>query len=288
LRRHLICAVVIVGLALAFAAGCRTQQRTAPAGGGEGRPAEAVTLEIYVPCGVSNPIYELREAYEAENPNVKIKSQVETMGKLLEAVLSQGARPEVVLVLGDREQKVLEDAGLVAENGVVPVAGNYVGLVAPRGNPGGIKTLEDLAKPSAGSIALPNPDSNSSGYHFRVALTRAGLWDKVQDRLVIMKTTAEVQPALANKTVNIGAIYGPCFVEDMAGGGRPEPGMAKGKVEYVMTLAPEQTGAFAVAAVLIKGAPHTEQARKFAEFMAAPKQAAVWQKWAFDPAPRKP
>ncbi len=273
--------VFLLVVAFLGAAGGCSVRKTAPQPQAGATP---LTLEVFVPCGVGSPFTDVRQAFEAKNPGVHLKMRMENTNVLMQRILD-GARPDVCLALGDVEVERLRKAGLVEEGSVKPLAGNYVGLVAPAGNPGGIQSFQDLANPSAGEICLADPEENSSGRHLQRALQKAGIWDQVKARLVATRFPAEVQANVAQGKVNVGAIYGPCFVEGAKEGGRPEAGTQKGKVMYLLTVPAELAGEFQASAVAVKGAAHREQALRLAEFMAAAESRTPWVKWGFDPLP---
>ncbi len=273
---------LLVGLLLlACALGCRVRQGPAQ------RPrsaAAAVTIEVFVPCGVVGPFSTVREQFEAKHPEMRVKARIENINVLVQRVLD-GATPDLLLALGDVEVDRLRRAGRLEEGSLRPLAGNYVGLIAPAGNPGQIRALEDLAKASAGQVGVAQPEENSSGGHLRQALQKLGVWEKMQERVVIARFPADVQTMVAQGKVNAGAIYGPCFMEGSEKGGRPQPGQAKGKVTYLLTVPPHLAGSFVVTAVACKGAVHRQQALAFAEFLCAAENRRAWQQWGFDPLP---
>lgn len=279
-----ISVLLLAAALLAAAFGCtmrKSPQPTQRAGTPAGSP---VTLEVFVPCGLASPFTKVREQFEAKNPSIRLKTRIENINVLVQRVLD-GAAPDVFLALGDVEVERLRSAGRVEEASVSPLAGNYVGLIAPAGNPGQINSLEDLAGPAAGQMSLAQPEENSSGRHLRQALEKLGIWSKIQDRLVIARFPSDVQTMVAQAKVNVGAIYGPCFMEGSKKGGRPQPGQTKAKVTYLLTVPPVLAGACPVTALVCKGAVHRAQAFSLVEFMSAPQNRKAWEQWGFDPLP---
>ena len=246
--------------------------------------AKAVTVEVYVPCGVTHPFMDTRDKFEAANPAIRVSPRIENTNVLVQRILD-GATPDVFLALGDVEVQRLEKAGRAEASDARPIAGNYVGLLVPAANPGKIKSLSDLGKASSGSLCIADPQENSSGRHLQQALEAQGVWKELQPRLVPTKFPSDVQTNVASGKVNAGAIYGPCFMENSEKGGRPAAGQAKGKVMYLLTVPPELAGEFALSAVLVKGAANREAALKFVEFIAAPENRQAWEQWGFDPLP---
>lgn len=68
------------------------------------------------------------------------------------------------------------------------------------------KTLEDLAKPDFGKIAIANPDHAPYGVAAKQALQKANVWDRVADRIVLGENVSATMLFAKNGDVNAAIV----------------------------------------------------------------------------------
>ena len=133
-----------VAIALAAAAlvltGCAVESPT-PAGT-EGASGSAVSgeLTLYAAASLSGAFDEIGDAFEQENPDVRFTGVYDGSSTLVTQLL-EGAPADVFASADEANMDKLEDAA------VDPTlfASNTLVIAVPTGNPGGVKTLDDLA-----------------------------------------------------------------------------------------------------------------------------------------------
>lgn len=91
--------------------------------------------------------------------------------------------------------------------------GEQVGFVAPvlvvrKGNPAGLKSIEDLAKPGV-KVALPNPEYSTCGKMLFALLEKKGIKDAVLKNAgnAIFRSHAEIGNALKLETRDAGVMW---------------------------------------------------------------------------------
>lgn len=181
--RHLAVAAVPL---LLLAVGCRRPTPvTEPGEAAAAKPASssAVSLEAYVPCGMTAPFHDAIEAYQAANPSVKVNALYDNDALLLRMVRDQDKRPDVFVSPGGRELEVLRARGLVDTGLTVRIGSFRIVAVVRRDWPGKVSRADDLLTSAVKSIALPDPDNSSMGWHVRQGLTKLGLWDRLKKKI---------------------------------------------------------------------------------------------------------
>jgi len=139
-------------------------------------------LRIFVPCGLLIPFQAAIEGFRKAHPEIPVKATYDNHVRLVRQIAG-GERADVFVSPGHAEMAYLESQGLIEPGSKIEMGSYVVVLIVPRGNPGGIARLEDLAEARVTSIGLPDPRTNSVGYYARQSLERLGLWDKVSAKV---------------------------------------------------------------------------------------------------------
>ena len=261
--------LAVVGMAV-LAAGC---------GQGTGtESAETSAIEVLVPCGQVGPFSEIARLFEEEHPDVTVEWVPENIVTITKKILDGVEQPDVFLSMGDLEMDQVEEAGLVVEGTRTQYAANSLGIIVPAGNPAGVRTIADLVKPEVETIAIPNPEENSVGKHAVEAIQSAGIWDRVEDRIIYPRFAADGKDVAAQNRVQASIGYYPCAVEVHVEG--EEPATPR-NIELVGQVSPELYEPFYCEGAVIKGSPNPEGGRMLLEFMTTPEARAIFEKWSF-------
>jgi molybdate transport system substrate-binding protein len=114
-------------------------------------PEGRVELTIYGAASLKGALEEARTAYEAANPGVMLAISTDASSALATKI-EQGAPADVLLSADTTNPERLAAAGLTNGPAIV-FAGNRLAVVVPKGNPAGITTPADLARPGVKVIA---------------------------------------------------------------------------------------------------------------------------------------
>lgn len=186
--------------------------------------------------------------------------------------IGQGAPFGMFLSADERFVSQLADAGKTVDRGVLYAVGRIVILV-PHGSP--LKAdgkLDDLAAALAdgrlGKFAIANPEHAPYGKRAEEALSHAGLWEKIKDRLVLGENVSQ-----AAQFATSGGAHG-------------------GIIAYSLALAPAvaRLGTYALIPdswhaplrqrmVLLKGADETTRA--FFRYMQQPAARGIMKRYGF-------
>jgi molybdate transport system substrate-binding protein len=166
--------------------------------------ARAENLTIASGAGYKRLVTELAATYEARTG----KRLDLVFGNMGQVVAQARASGKVQVIIG--EQAFLRQSGLPLASFTEIGRGQLV-LAWPKGKP--LSGLGDLAKPEVKRVAMPDAAKAIYGKAGSEALARAGLADKVRDKLLVVATvpqvmtyvvTGEVDAGLANLTDALG------------------------------------------------------------------------------------
>jgi molybdate transport system substrate-binding protein len=149
--------VALVAVLTAVVAACSSGARVSPAstsapssapGGAGGASGE---LQVYAASSLKAALAKAGDAWHAANPGSTLTISTDS-SSALETKIEQGAPADVFLSADTVNPKKLVDAGL-ASGAAVPFAGNRLVLIVPKGNPAGIQSPKELARPGLKIIA---------------------------------------------------------------------------------------------------------------------------------------
>ncbi|HVR74627.1 MAG TPA: substrate-binding domain-containing protein [Planctomycetota bacterium] len=160
-------------------------------------PTGAGPLIVYCAAGIQPPVEAAARLYEKER-RVPIQLQYGGSGTLLSSI--QVARTGDVYIAADESYIAIgKEKGLVAES--IPLARLRPVIAVRRGNPRGIRSIDDLIQGDA-RISFANPEAASIGRQVAGVLTKEGRWDAFSKRITVSKPTVH---DVAND-VRIGAV----------------------------------------------------------------------------------
>lgn len=150
MRRLLTLATGLVATAV-LAAGCASAT-TEPTATPTSNPTSTASslkgeLTVYAAASLTKAFDQIAEAFEQDNPGVDVKPISYDGSSTLATQLIGGASADVFASADEKNMQKVVDAGLAA--GPQLFAANTLVIAVPKGNPAGITTLADLAKPSA-------------------------------------------------------------------------------------------------------------------------------------------
>lgn len=120
------------------------------------------TLTVFAAASLNEVFMDLGQAFEAANPGVEVVMNFAGSQQLAQQ-LAQGAPADVYASANLNQVQALVEAGLVDEDAPKVFANNRLIVVVPADNPGGIATLQDLAKPGL-KLVLAAPEVPAGAY----------------------------------------------------------------------------------------------------------------------------
>jgi molybdate transport system substrate-binding protein len=268
-------ALVAMGTAL-LAAGCGGQSGQQPVATSSTAPASEI--DVMVPCGQVGPFSEVVKLFEAANPDLKVEWVAENMVTITTQILAGKQQPDLFLTMGDLEMDKVEEAGLLVEGTRTRHAENSLGIMVPAENPAGVETIADLGKPEVKGITVPDPEMNSVGKHAIEALKGAGIWDRVQKKVLIARFAADGKDVVAKGQVEASIGYYPCAVEVHVEG---QPPALPKSLKLVGMVPAEFYQPFWCEAGIVKGSENPEGGRKLLAFLTSPEAQEIFHKWQF-------
>lgn len=166
-----------------------------------GLAADAIT--IAAAADLKFAMDEIVEAFRQEKPDDRIEVIYGSSGKF-HTQIQQGAPFDLYFSADIAFARGLEEAGLSAG----PTRPYALGRIVLWSNSRDASrmTLEDLRDPAIGKIAIANPKHAPYGKRAEEALRNAGLWDSLQDKLVMGENIAQTAQFVQTGNAQVGII----------------------------------------------------------------------------------
>jgi molybdate transport system substrate-binding protein len=278
--RHTAVRAVAGLLLAAVAAGCSGMPATSGGAATDvGAASGRVELVVFAAASLRDALGAVKSSYEASHPGVAVTFSFDGSGTL-RTQLEQGARADLFASADEVNPRMLVDAGLV-DGCPVPFAGNRLALVVPAGNPAGITSPFDLARPGVRLVGA-GATVPITKYAAQMVGTLAGLPGAPRD------FAAAVEANAVSREDNVRAVLAKIELgEGDAAIVYATDATAAGDAVDLIPLPEEATVPVTYAAVVLRDAPHPQAAARFLAWLAGAEGQAVLARFGFTaPAPR--
>ena len=243
-----------------------------------GGPETKGQLTVFAAASLTNAFDEIDQAFEAENPSVKVFTNYGGSSQLA-TQLVEGASADVFASADQAQMEVAEQAGRIDGSPLI-FATNHLVVILPADNPGRIEGLGDLTKPGLKIVmAVPGVPVREYTDRALAALSTDPAYGKGFNQGVLANLASEEQNVrqVAAKVALGEADAGFVYTSDVT----PD---ISGKVQEISI--PEfanPTAQYPIAGVA--DATNPGMAHKFIEFVLSSKGQAILAKWGFGHAP---
>jgi molybdate transport system substrate-binding protein len=189
---HLVDVVVRVWMLASMScwiAGCGTSRDPASTAAPAGRAEPAKPFRVAAASDLQVALPKLAERFRART-GIGVEPSFLSSGVLAQQI-RQGAPFDVFLSANEAFVRDLAKDGIIRPESVHSYARGSLVLAVYRELGDRIGSLDDLAKPEVKKIALANPETAPYGKGGKQALERAGLWTRLQPKIVVAESVRQ-------------------------------------------------------------------------------------------------
>jgi len=190
----------MMGWAIALGVGLGSCQRSPVA-----ELSEPQILLVSAAASLTDVLQDVGMLYEDEHPGVQVQFNFAASGALQQQIES-GAPVDIFLSAANKQMDALESQGLVATETRQVIVTNQLVLVAAMGAPE-VLDLADLADGAIAKIAAGEPRSVPAGDYADQALKAAGLFERLQPKLVYANSVRQVLQFVEAGNAQFGLVY---------------------------------------------------------------------------------
>ncbi|MDR4887172.1 molybdate ABC transporter substrate-binding protein [Fredinandcohnia sp. QZ13] len=165
---------------------------------------ESIEITVSAAASMQNVLEELKKNFEEKHSKIDISFNFGASGALAQQI-SQGAPVDLFLSASLEKFNALRDDGLIHNKFEQNLIGNEIVLITPKENNNNIKSMEDLKKAERISIGIP--EIVPAGAYAKEALNNMGLWNTIENQLVLAKDVRQVLTYVETENVDAGFVY---------------------------------------------------------------------------------
>jgi len=262
--------ILILLLAVMGGTSCRgPQQAEAPLPpgmppGGRAQAPEALGGEIraYIPCGLIIPMRAAIDAFKAKHPQLTVTGIYDNSGIIVKRLAEKKEKADLIVATGYTELNILQKAGVVEAASQQTLGTFELVCIVPTASKLKIEKPADLLQ--CKTIAMPNPDVNSTGTSGQEALTKLGLWEKLKPKMIMPNHAIDAYTMVAAGKAQAGIAYRNCPLET-----NPEK-LSKSKVRIAFAFPENSYTKQPLLVVLAAQAANRPAAEALRQFMSSP------------------
>lgn len=221
-----------------------------------GVSTQSLALSVAAAASLADVMPELAKAWEAQGGE-PVRVSIEGTSRLA-AQLQAGAPFDVFLSADEAWMRRLVDAGLIDAGSVRIVASNALVCVVPVTSSTALSSVNELEKVERLALAAENVPA---GRYARQALTKLGVWDGVQRKVVNASNVRWALQLVSSGEVDAGLVY--------ATDARTEPAV---KVAFQLPSGAHPRIVYSAGVVVSSSA----QARAFVDFLVGDPARRIW------------
>jgi molybdate transport system substrate-binding protein len=227
-------------------------------------PLRQESLLVSAAISLTDALQEIGHAYtKAGNAPVRFNF---AGSNVLARQIVNGAPADVFISADEAQMNYADERGAIDRASRFDLASNRLVIVTPRGS---ARTIADAATLAhARRIAAADPTAVPAGVYARQFLEKAGIWDRVRERLVPLGNVRAALAAAESSAVDAAIVY----ESDAATSSRVD-------VAFVVTGAPAPRIVYPAA--IVARSKNRDAAAKFLAFLRSAEAKAILRKYRF-------
>jgi len=163
-------------------------------------------LTISAAASLSDVMEEIKGYYEEKSVHTLIMNYGSSGS--LQQQIEQGAPVDVFFSAAQRQMNALQEQGLIYTESRVDLLENDVVLIVPVGGAEtAVQDFASLAGDAVRLVAIGDPDSVPAGRYAKEALSSLGLWEALEQRLILTRDVRQVLTYVETGNVDAGIVY---------------------------------------------------------------------------------
>ncbi len=264
IRRKII--VLLILLSVFLAIGCAGNKNEAP---NVAVTPNATTEVITVSAAASltDAVKDIASQFEKESPGTDISLNFGSSGNLRMQI--EGGAPVDVFASADESQmNTLANKSLIVNSSRKNFAHNSLVLIVPESSTLNITGVKDLTNTEVKRISIGDPETVPVGKYARIALTEAGLWSQLENKMVPVGDVKQVLTYVGRGEVDAGFVY--TTDAKIA---------APGTLKIVTNVSVSTPVTYPIAAIY--SSKNKENAQKFIDFVTGKEGQEILKKYGF-------
>jgi molybdate transport system substrate-binding protein len=226
----------------------------------------AENLQVLAAASLTDAMKEIAPAYEKQSGS---KLQFNFAGSNALARQIRESAPADVFVSADNTQMDgLAKAGLILDQSRRTILSNTLVIVVGKDSTLALNSPQDLTQPAIKRLALADPKAVPAGVYAKEYLTKLGLWEELESRVIPTENVRAALAAVEMGNVEAGIVY------------KTDAGISKAvKVTYEVPV--KDGPVITYPAAVVKASEHAGAAEKFITYLQSGPAKKVFRKFGF-------
>lgn len=234
----------------------------------EGNPSNVPKeINVLAAASLTDALNEVKTAFEKKHNGISVTYSFGSSGKLA-GQIEQGAPADVFLSASKKDMDRLQEKNAIQKDSRADFARNELVLIVPKSSPLQVGTFEDIKPELLKNIAVGEPESVPAGRYTKETLEKFGMWEKVQDKLVLGKDVRQVLTYVESGNADAGVVYA-------------SDAKTSQKVKVLATAKPEWHNPIVYPGAVTTDSKHPEEARQFLAYLKSEEGQKILRKYGF-------
>lgn len=225
------------------------------------------TLTVSAAASLTDAFKAIVNAFEKSYPNTHIDLNLASSGTLC-AQIERGAPVDVYASASERFMNRLQKEKMIINSTRHDFARNSIVVIQGKNVPK-IHKLSQLLDKTIAHIAIGDPSHVPAGRYAKEALIHAGLWKKLQNKLVLGVTVRQVREYVAQGAVEAGIVFSSDALVP--------------QVQVVIKIPSSYHSPICYPIAVVKGCKNIKLAREFISFVLSPEGQKILKRYGFRP-----
>lgn len=229
-------------------------------------PAQGKPLRVSAAASLADALKEIHALYEKKTgANIELNLGASS---LLARQIEEGAPVDVFISADLAKMEALEKQGLVDMATKENQLSNALVVVVPSDSKLKIEGGKTLASSDVGKIAFADPKAVPAGVYGKEWLTKLGLWEQVQSKVVSTENVRAALAAVESGNVDAGIVY----KTDAA---------ISSKVRVAFEVPASEGPKITYPMAALKKSTRASESKQYLDFLDTPEAKAVFEKFGF-------
>jgi len=223
-------------------------------------------ITVSAASSLTNAFQEIVQNYQTEYPETKVLLNFAASG-VLQQQIARGAPVDIFASADEQTMDLAMADGLMNRASHRSFARNRLVVITPVNSKTILTQLTDLQQAGIERIAIGNPDSVPVGQYTKIALSEAGLWDTLQEKVIRTQNVRHSLDYVARNEVDAGFVY------------NTDAALLPEKVNIAFTVQMPADIIYPIA--ITRNSRNPAEAEKFIEYLLSAAGQAVMTKYGF-------
>ncbi|BFH13653.1 molybdate ABC transporter substrate-binding protein [Paenibacillus melissococcoides] len=262
----LLALLMLVSAACAPGAASESDKASTGMAAGDAKKEQA-ELTVSAAVSLTDALSEIQTLYESTHAGVRLHFNFGGSGAL-QKQLEQGAPADLFFSAAVSPMEQLVRKQIVNANDQISLLTNELAVIVPSDSKTVVQSGAGLLQDGLRTVAIGIPESVPAGSYAKEALTNAGLWDRLQPKLVQAKDVRQVLQYVATGNADAGMVY-------------KTDAMTTTDVKIAYIIDPSTHTPIEYPLGMVAATKHREEAERFYRYLQTEEALNIFEKYGF-------